>query len=137
MHRYWIAKFMCPLLFVVLGALLPNSWFFAISALAVLVSCFFLCLQMMLLLDIGYVWNDLWIENALEEQRQDVDATGRAWFIALIVFGALFCGSGLFVTIWLNVFYHASLAIVVILWVIFAVNAGLLVLSVTEWCKHG
>ena len=28
----------------------------------------------------GYLWNEIWIENALEEQRNDIDATGRSWY---------------------------------------------------------
>lgn len=67
---------------------------------------------MMLLLDIGYNWNDIWIENALEDQRNDVDATGRSWFIALIVSGAIFVLLGLGGSVALTMTFHGSVAVI-------------------------
>jgi len=99
LHRYWIAKFFGPFLLTCIFLIFPNNWVdgfpFFLPFVAVVVAALFLLLQMMLLLDIGYSWNDIWIENALEDQRNDVEATGRSWFIALIVSGAIFVLLGL------------------------------------------
>ena len=57
----------------------PPSRFDSMDWVIIPVGCIFLSLQMILFLDLGHTWNETWIENALDDQRQDQNQTGRKW----------------------------------------------------------
>merc|ERR1712054_463676 len=93
--EYWVFKFIFPILLYLISLFIYNAFFDWLNGLSVLCGSCFLILQMMLLYDLGHVWNEIWIDNALEVQRRDITATGQGLFIAIIVAGSVFLTTAL------------------------------------------
>jgi hypothetical protein len=59
-----ILRFIVVLLLVVASLWIPNSFFDGYASIFVWASIFVLTLMSMLMIDLGYVWNDVWIGRA-------------------------------------------------------------------------
>lgn len=59
----------------------PNSFFNTLIDVYTGILFIFIVLQLVVLLDFGYSWNDLWVANAVEDQRGDMlnEKAGRKW----------------------------------------------------------
>lgn len=122
--------------FFFLSLLFPND-FCTVVAQAFGVCAFgFLVLQMLLLIDFGYSWNEAWVANAQEEERREVMATGKRWYVAILVSAGV-----LLLLAWTSLaLMYSAFETTRDQWIIsvtLVVPLLLLVLSITEWCEHG
>ena len=87
-NSFWVFKFV----FVMGGSFLllfiPNSFFTVWGGIADVALSWFLLIQMVWVLDFGYGWNDIWVNNAIEDKAKGL--TGRSWYIGLLVFSIIF-----------------------------------------------
>ncbi|CAD7966896.1 unnamed protein product [Amoebophrya sp. A25] len=147
LRQFWVAKFLFPavipfLLFFLCPRMLYDGWMYY---LCVCVSCIYATLQMMLLFDLGYVWNEAWVEKGFDDQRNGIrtgdyssSSSGRKWFFGILAAAGLFCIIALVAAIALpHVMYPGQVANRTIVWTSFALTLILVCISVTNWCKEG
>lgn len=105
-HRgYWGLKLL------VFFALLISSFFWPASffddnvyrEIARVVSVFFLAVQVLVLIDFAYTWNDNWIDRAYEDD--DDEPTAKGWLYALLFFAFLLYAAAIAGLVALFVFY--------------------------------
>ena len=88
LNSFWVFKF----IFVIGGTaalmFVPNSWFTIWGSISDVALGWFLLIQMVWVLDFGYGWNDLWIQNANEDKV--AGKSGKAWYIGILFFAAAF-----------------------------------------------
>lgn len=138
LYQYWGFKFLAPGGFAFIAFLMPSGFFQGFAGVfSTLVAFFFFLIQFLLLLDMGYSWNNVWIENALEDQRANLQATGRKWFIGLVVFSVIFFLLALSGTISLQASMSPTGAGTAVIWISFVGTFVLSIVSLLEWCKHG
>lgn len=87
-NSFWVFKFV----FVMGGSFLllfiPNAFFTVWGGIADVALSWFLLIQMVWVLDFAYGWNDIWVNNAIEDKSKGL--TGRSWYIGLLVFSIIF-----------------------------------------------
>jgi len=140
--RFWVLKFTVPAILPLIFLLIPNGFFVGVDAAATVFGALFMIFQMMLLFDLGYNWNAVWIDNARQDRLAadwDNESAGRNWYIALFVAGLFFVISSLGCAIALSCYYSslAALPVNLVTWIPWSLAACLTVVSVTQWCKHG
>ena len=86
LNSFWIFKFFFVIGGSALFLLIPNGFFTVWGDIADVVLAWFLVIQMVVIIDFAFSWNDLWITNAAEDRA--AGKTGKAWF-AGILFSAL------------------------------------------------
>jgi len=118
----------------------PNGWGDVFGNIATCAAALFLVVQAVLMIDFGYAWNDHWMTNAHNAQRREVGAAGsqkkRQWEIGIMISsGVLFLAAVVTAIALLAKYDSSSGRIIIVSAMLIAV--GLLVISITEWCKHG
>ena len=82
-HRgFWLIKVSFLAIMLIACLFIPNSFFdnTGYAWLARVVSVFFLVLQILVLIDFAYQWNDDWVERALDGPDED-----RNWLYAILI----------------------------------------------------
>ncbi|EER04298.1 Serine incorporator, putative [Perkinsus marinus ATCC 50983] len=136
---WWILKF---LLVPGLGFILmfvPNSFFNTLIDVYTGILFIFIVLQLVVLLDFGYSWNDLWVANAVEDQRGDMlnEKAGRKWYIALTTISVVFYLWFIAAFIWMFTLTGGSATLNAVLSITFIITIILVIFSWTEWAKAG
>jgi len=83
-----------------------NSGIKIFGYIGMVISGFFLIYEMILLIDIAYVWNDTWV-NAYDKSEEANSGNSIVWMVLLIIFTFIFYAGGLAICIVLYV-YHAT-----------------------------
>merc|ERR550534_24384 len=136
MLKYFFIKFAGIPLLLFASLFIPNDFFDAIRGIAVILSILFTFAQMVLLLDFGHAWNNLWLENCLEDQRRDLNNTGRKWIAGIVAFSLLFLAFTITVTtIMAQNFENTGSKVVN--WTNFSIGGLISLLSVTSLFPHG
>ena len=142
----WLSKFAARSYFVLKFILVPILFISYLFIPAVIVSKFyamcvmftsmvFIAIQIVLFIDMGYSWNEVWVENA-ETQQATGEGNGRKWYIGIIVAalllyaGAFTCSTLLFKNVDDKLFHNFDIGSVIVTILLTGV-------SLTEWCGHG
>jgi hypothetical protein len=140
LHQCWGLKVFLPPIAIIVSVFMPNAFFDWLAYISAPIAGFFLIVQMILFLDLGYSWNAVWVHNALEDQQRE-EKSGKAWFVALILFSIFFTVLSLVASIvmqgWANSFYYHTGAVTAVIWISFALSLLFALISLMEWCKHG
>lgn len=129
-------KFLGLLLLIIVFAFVPNYIFSVFGSVAGFLSAIYLVAQTILLVDFAYSWNEAWYSNA-QTALSNVNSQGyRMWLIAIVVAAAAWFILSLVECILLCIAFEATEARALTI-ITFFFGVALLVLSTTEWCKHG
>jgi len=131
--HFWFLKFAALPVLVFTMLFIPNGFFDGIISTAQFTSILFLIAQMALLLDLGHNWNELWISNALADQRQF--SSGKRWKAGIILAALSFVAFGVTITsvvhsAFTSPFQHS------IIWVNFSFGLLFIILSSIEIVPH-
>lgn len=132
-----VAKFMALPVLWLLFLFVPNSLFTSLGFVSSLIGAGFFPAQALLAVDFLYSWNASWFEFSNAERR--ANPRGRkymAWLVGLVIFAVVFIGAALYLAIQLSNTYTTS-GERALVWATFGISVVLLVVSITEWCKHG
>jgi hypothetical protein len=138
LNTNWIGKFLLVPLLAAGLLWVGNDFFDVVASVSTIVLFIFLLLQMVALIDSAYSWNSRWVSNALQDRsasRADASA-GKRWYIGLFVSSAAFC-----TTSWIAYAFMLKTTTTSeqnsILSVNIVVTAFLLLVSISNWAKHG
>ncbi len=102
LNSFWVFKF----LFLVLGSaafmFIPNAFFTVWGGIAEIVLGWFLLVQMIWVLDFGYSWNDIWVNNARDDKL--AGQSGKSWYIGILFFSLAFLVGAY---VWFGMTLHA------------------------------
>lgn len=129
-------KFLALVLLIVVFFFVPNSLFSVFGSVAGFLSALYLVAQTILLMDFAYSWNEQWHTNAQGAQRQLNNQGYRMWLIGIVVAAALWFILSLVEVSLLCITFSTGGSRTLTL-VAYSVGLALLVISITEWCKHG
>lgn len=126
---WWIAKISFCVVLCVGFFFIPNGFFEGYAYFASCCSGLFMLLQVMVLLDWAYAWNETW---------RGIDAADRltCWRLGLLVFSAAMLLAALGIGGTMFYWFDCPRAIVanccnMVVWI------ACTVLSITQWCEHG
>jgi len=129
-------KFLGLIVLIIVLFFVPNYIFSAFGSVAGCLSAIYLVAQTVLLMDFAYSWNEAWHSNA-QTALSNINSQGyRMWLIAIVVAAAAWFILSLVECILLCISFETGGARALIL-ITFFLAVALLVLSITEWCKHG
>ncbi|KAF4658053.1 Serine incorporator 3 [Perkinsus olseni] len=136
---WWILKFLLVPGLGFLLILVPNSFFNTLIDVYTGILFIFIVLQLVVLLDFGYSWNDLWVSNAIEDQRGDMlnEKAGKKWYIALTSISVIMYLWFIAAFIWMFTLTGGSSTLNAVLSVTFVITILLVIFSWTEWAKAG
>lgn len=129
--KFLIIPCLAAALFVV-----PNPDFEDLSGAVKFLSPIFLIAQATVLIDFAYTWNETWHRNALDPMSRKITATGKEWYVAIVVSALALIVSAVAGAFYSMALYESLLARVLIASAVLC-SIALLVLSITEWCEHG
>jgi len=129
-------KFLGLIGLIIVFFFVPNDIFSVFGSVAGFLSAIYLVAQTILLMDFAYSWNEAWHSNA-QTALSDINSQGyRMWLIAIVVAAATWFIISLVECILLCITFETSGARALILITFFS-GIALILLSITEWCKHG
>eukprot|EP00746_Dinoflagellata_sp_MGD_P151057 gnl/MRDRNA2_/MRDRNA2_82755_c0_seq1.p1 gnl/MRDRNA2_/MRDRNA2_82755_c0~~gnl/MRDRNA2_/MRDRNA2_82755_c0_seq1.p1 ORF type:complete len:420 (+),score=59.50 gnl/MRDRNA2_/MRDRNA2_82755_c0_seq1:52-1311(+) len=132
----FVGKFlMVPLLAAALIPT-PNELCSKISEIVKFLSAIFVVAQTTVLIDIAYTWNETWHKNALDSQRSKMHATGKEWYVAIVIAAVALIIVAVAEVLYCLTLYETLLARLLMMSTLLC-SFALLVLSITEWCEHG
>ncbi|KAF4722313.1 Serine incorporator 3, partial [Perkinsus olseni] len=136
---WWILKFLMVPGLGFLLILVPNTFFNTLIDVYTGILFIFIVLQLVVLLDFGYSWNDLWVSNAIEDQRGDMlnEKAGKKWYIALTSISVIMYLWFIAAFIWMFTLTGGSSTLNAVLSVTFVITILLVIFSWTEWAKAG
>lgn len=130
-RRFWVGKFMLFIVLFFVCYWIPNSFFDVYSDIARFVSAVFLLLQLIILIDFAYAWNEAWTSS-----DQGVASKGDYGVLgaSLLLLGAsltllIFCFK------WFNGDGCENNAF--FLGFTITLTSLALIISITSWCEHG
>eukprot|EP00656_Telonema_subtile_P028994 TRINITY_DN3181_c0_g1_i3.p1 TRINITY_DN3181_c0_g1~~TRINITY_DN3181_c0_g1_i3.p1 ORF type:complete len:325 (+),score=66.88 TRINITY_DN3181_c0_g1_i3:133-1107(+) len=128
-YGWWWAKSLAAGSLCLMSFFLPNSFFVEYSYFAAVFSGIFVILQVMVLLDWAYAWNESW-------RGQEAPEVATGWRIALLVFSVLLLIGGLTLDGFMYYWFDCGLGYGMTTFSM-VVMIALTLLSVTTWCEHG
>jgi len=132
-----VLKFMAlPLLWVIF-LFVPNQVFTSFGLVASLIGAGFYVAQIILLADFTWRWNESWFELSNQAKRREPGSKKYlSWLIGILIFSILFLVGGIALGVMLFMHYQDQSKRAIIL-ASLILSLVLLVVSITEWCKHG
>jgi len=101
-NGFWFIKFLALAVLTVLAFLIPNSFFIGYGWVSLFGAALFLLVQLVLLVEFAYAWNDSWLENWGEGDEN------KGWYYALLLSSLLMFLGFLALTVVYYIFFSMN-----------------------------
>lgn len=125
--QYWVWKVLILLGTLILAFIIPNAFFDVYSIISRIVSGFFLLLQIIILIDFAYRWNEDWVSDE------------KQWYVPVLVSAFILYGGSYTLIAFMFDWFDNGNCPRNQFFMVFTILTTFIVtvISITKWCKHG